>query len=165
MRSGGLSWIAVAAFASSCGQGTGSAEAGNLTTSLRTPASFAAAPGDVLEMTLEPPIGFVGPIDISRLDVTVRSGPSGTTVKTDVRATALETIDTLHLNYCGPPLNFLSVDGSTVVVTVEDDELRAPLHSPVQAESDFAFRFLTVVPLDHVAEGDIGDVAADLLCR
>lgn len=169
MRSGGFSWIVamgvptVAVLTASCDTGAGSTA--DLATSLPSPASFAAVPGDVIETALELSVGTVGSIDISHFDVSARSGSSSIAFKADVRATALEAIDTLELDYCGPPLTFLSVDGSTVVVTLENDQLLAPLHSPLQADTEFAFRFLTEVPLDHVPELDVGDVVDDLLCR
>lgn len=162
----GLSALMVAACVTSGGTGTGStADVGDVTASVPAPASLATAPGEVIETTLEMPVGLVGPIDVARSDVSVRNGPSGTAVKVDVLARALETIDTLQLDYCGPTLTFVSVDGSTVVGRLENDILHAPLHSRLEANTEFTFRFLTVVPLDHVAQRDAGDVAAHLLCR
>lgn len=172
MGSGRMPWIVglsvsvMAAVAASCSPSTGSAAAASdPTTSLPTPASSTAARGDVIETTLEGLSGLVGPIDISHLDVSIRRGSPGAAITANVRATALETIDSLQLDYCGPPLTFFSVDGSTVVATLEDNRLRARLHSPLRADTEFAFRLLTVMPVDHVAVEDVGDLAAGLLCR
>ncbi len=152
MGSGGMSWIV------GIGVAMMAVAAASCTTST-------VAPGDVIETSLDGLAGLVGPIEIDRVDVAVRSGSAGATVKADVRATALEPIDSLQLDYCGPPLTFLSVDGSTVGVTLEDDRLRAPLHAPLGADTDFAFRFLTVMPPDDMAGRDVAEMAAALLCR
>lgn len=172
MRSGemprvvGSAGLVMALVLSACAGDAGSVPTGSeVATPGRAPVVSAVAPGDVMETTIEELIAPVGPVDVRRVDLSVRTGSSGMTVRADFRATARETIDSLELDYCGPPMTFFSVDGSTVDAVVEDSNLRAPLHSPLPADADFEFRFLTVVPSGEMPPEDPAQVATELLCR
>lgn len=165
-RVGGSAVLAVAVVLTSCGSDVGStSRAIEVATPGQAPVVSALAPGDVWETTLEEPVAPVGPLDVQRVDLSLRTGSSGMAVRADFRATTLETIDTLEMAYCGPPVIFLAVDGSTVDAVVEGSRLRAPLHAPVPAEADFGFRFLAVVPADRTSSEDPAQIAAELLCR
>lgn len=107
-----------------------------------------------------------GTFEVHTFDLSVRHAPATTAVQADVRATAAETIERLEFDYCGPPLLFLSIDGSTVMTTLADRTLRAELDAPLQEGMEFGLRFLAVVPREQAPPDlPLPDVAAELLCR
>lgn len=150
---------------SSCSNGSEPAAATGDASSLPPVAvpSVTVAPRDAVADAEE--LASHGLFDISRSDLSLRDGPSGTTVRADFSATARQAIQIFELDYCGPPVVFLSVDGSTVEATRHEGILRARLHAPLQADDDFGFRFLTIVPRDEAAQRDLRDVTAELFCR
>lgn len=127
--------------------------------------SVPAAPRPATEQVTSDQLASGGFFDVNRSDLTFRHGPSGTTIRGDFRATARQASQSFELDYCGPPLVFLSIDGSTVETIVHEGTLRAPLHLPLEPGDDFSFRFLTVVPRDEAAPRDIAEVADGLFCR
>lgn len=104
--------------------------------------------------------------EVTASNLAVHHDATGSAVKADMHARALQSMDELRFEYCGPPLTFLSVDGSTVEATVEGRVLRAPLYSPLRPEDEFSFRFMTTVSRHGVADHRaVAEIAAALLCR
>lgn len=111
-------------------------------------------PGSADATATSPP-----PFDIRRTTIAQRAaGTSGWSVDARLEAIANEQLRTVELAYCGPAPMLVTVDGSTVDVTVSGQRLRAELHTPVPAGQRFELGIMTA------AAGREDGTMSDLFC-
>lgn len=118
------------------------------------------------EAPADPAPGDTQAVELTDLDISVVRSTSGAILHAHFRAVARRAGDVLVLDYCGPALLLMSVDGSTVDISQEARTIRAELHRPLRPGEPLSFRILATVPTEpDLPAANVRELAAQLLCR